>query len=214
MAGLVAMLVQAASAQPSHPVSAPGGWIAEWVWSPEYCNDDLASKAPQCTGEHYFEIGALRPVSAAGEILDEDCPDAESLDREATDKLMWVVPNQRTLQRMWSEQGRCSGLDRDEYFRQVERARRRVIVPAQYRSIVETRNGRLDTVRKDFIDANPGLDESGIKVRCSGSRWLRSVQVCFAPDFSFRACSAEAAPTCASELRIREIRPSRVGRKP
>lgn len=186
------------------------GWVAELTWSPEYCDDDLASKAPQCTGEHYFEISGLQPVLPGEQP--EACPDGDSPDREAMEKLLWIVPNKRTLQKMWSDQGLCSGLAHDEYFRQVERARRRILVPAQYRGVVETQDTKAETVRKAFTEANAGLPESGLYLRCSGSHWLREVRVCLAPDFSFRSCGSQALSNCKQDIRIREIRASRVGR--
>lgn len=204
-----------AVAQQQQPAPAPApslrGWTAEFSWSPEFCDASPGSKEPQCTGEHYFVIGGLRPEF--GTALPDDCPDDESLDREKSATLLWIVPNRVTLRRIWNDQGRCSGLGLDEYFRQVERARRRVTLPAQYAGLTKNLETKTEDVRKAFVAANPDLTESAVSLRCKSSRWVSEVRVCFDPKFAFRSCAGIAQPSnCDADVKLRGIRPSRVGR--
>lgn len=179
------------------------GWTLTFFWSPEYCNAHVASREPQCTEENYFVIGGLQPEFTAK--APTDCPDRDALDREKMETLLWIVPNRVTLKSMWSEQGSCSGLERDEYFRQVARAQRRVVVPSQYRGADTTLDTKVVAVRKAFVVANPGLKDAGVSVSCKGSRWLREVRVCLDPKFEFRSCAA-VAETCDADIRLRQTR--------
>ncbi|MGQ0621064.1 MAG: hypothetical protein ACT4QA_14280 [Panacagrimonas sp.] len=204
-------MCQVPRAMADEPMPALRGWTAEFTWSPEFCHASPASREPQCTGEHYFVMGGLRPDFAVPST--GDCPDGASLDRDKAEALIWIVPNRHTLKRIWGEQGRCSGLELDEYFRQVERARRRVILPSQYSGLTSNLVTRGEDVRKTFVAANPDLIEQAVSLRCKSSQWLSEVRVCFDAKFAFRSCSGIAPiANCEAAIKLRGIRASRVGR--
>lgn len=186
------------------------GWVAGLSWTPQYCDINASSKEPQCLGEHYFVIDRLAPQFAVGTA--PECAADGGLDRAAIDRLMWMVPNRYTLRQLWSTQGRCSGLSRDEYFVQVERARRRILIPPAYLSRPDQLDTTPEQLRLAFIEANPGMTEAGINVNCSTRRWLREVRVCLDADFGFRDCQAASEETCGDDIRVRPIRTTRLGR--
>lgn len=187
------------------------GWVAGLSWTPQYCEINAASKEPQCRGEHYFVIDRLAPQFAVGTM--PECSKESGLDRDAVDRLMWIVPNRHTLRSQWNKQGRCSGLSQDAYFQQVERARRRILIPRPYlgtRDVIDTTPEQL---RLAFIDANPGMTEGGIVAYCSSGRWLREVRICLDAGFGFRDCQIDTEDRCGDSIRVRPIRSSRLDRR-
>lgn len=187
------------------------GWILALGWSPEYCDDHVGSKETQCIEEHYFLISGLRPDFRGGEP--SSCKVGEGVTKERLNQLLYVIPNKTTLRQLWRDHGACSGLGIDEYFVQVDRAARRVVIPQAYLDGEHPLRVPAAELRQQFIQLNPGLDESAIRLNCKG-RWLNEVQVCLDPGFGFRACGLHVEESCKDEVRLREIRSSRKSRRP
>ena len=189
-------------------LAAPQGWTLHLVWSPDYCEDDLTSKEPQCTEERYFTIDGLQPR------FDGDKPDCvdERLSDEEAERWMTTIPNRAQIKKTWKRQGACSGLDSAGYYTQLERGSRRVLVPAEFSDVTEARHTTVQAAKAAFIRDNPGLGVDAIALDCHG-RSLAGVSVCFDADFQYQACSI-AARCGAGELRVKPLRDSRIGREP
>lgn len=183
-------------------------WVLTLGWSPEYCNDHLGSKEMQCTEEHYFELDSLRPDPAQ-----TDCPSDDKVTAERLDHLLYVIPNRARLKAVWRQHGSCSGLGIDEYFVQLDRAKRRVQIPPAYRDVPDVLKITSAELKNALVASNPGLRETGISLECRGS-WLREVRVCLDQDFGFRDCGLDVVEDCKPDIRLRALRASRRLRKP
>ena len=176
-------------------------WIVTLTWSPEYCNAHLGLREPQCTEEHFFEIGGLR-TDPQGEACDTN---GESISEKQFPQLFTALPNRGALKRIWSRQGACTGLGINEYFVQFNRAKRRVTVPAGFREVRETLKMPVEDLKAAFVKSNPDMTANGVRLQCSG-RWLKEVEICLDRNFEFRACGEEPADHCKPEVHLRESR--------
>lgn len=181
----------------------PAGWTLTLNWSPQLCSADLSSKEPQCTEERYFELGGLSPQFSQAT---PECS-GESLPEETRERMLRLVPDRTVLRKLWRRQGACSGMTMEEYFVQLDRAHRRLQIPAPYRQVRDTLEASSAAIRAEFIKANPGLAEDAISLRCSG-RWLREVSVCLDADFGFRSCGSEIEDRCKEPVKLREVNPN------
>ena len=193
------------SARPA--LAGPDFWTLSMVWSPEYCNSNLTSKEPQCVEERYFTLYSLIPNYLAKAPA---CTDSR-LDEDDIVRWFAVIPNRARINRVWKNEGACSGLDQREYFVQMERANRRLLIPERYAAVETKIDVSREEFRQAFIRENPGLSRESMALRCHG-RWLSEVQVCLNSDFSFRDCGLPE--NCKEQIRIRPLRKSREGLVP
>lgn len=182
---------------------APDAWVITLLWSPEYCRINIGSDEPQCQQERYFELGGLEP-----RFVGADVPDCESgrLPPEVLERAMITLPNKALLRRTWRRQGACSGLGLDEYLVQLDRARRRVIVPDEYgavqkKPLVTSKAALLEAFRQ----SNPGLEPDHIAPRCKG-KWLYELRVCVDGDFRFQRCTVDVADQCPDQVKLRALK--------
>ncbi len=187
--------------------AAPDAWILSLAWTPEYCDTNLGSKEPQCTEERFFTVNGLEPVFNGAK---PGCGDGH-LERAEVERWLVVIPNRARSMKVWRSQGACSGLSLPEYFVQLERASRRLVVPQEYERVTDLLQTSPTDFKQAFIRDNPGLTERSIALRCRG-RWLREVEACFDSNFGPKSC--EAPENCPDPLRLRPLRQSREGREP
>lgn len=204
LAAAVTLGLNAATAQ-----AAPDAWTLHLVWSPAFCDSNLTSKEPQCTEERYFTVDGLLPHFADGES--SDCSD-KPLSDEELERWMVTIPNRAQIKKTWKKQGACSGLSSADYYTQMERASRRVVVPGEFAAVTEAQKLSRAQVKAAFIASNPGLNEANLVLDCR-SRTLAGVSVCFDTQFQYQACNI--ADKCSgTELNLKPLRASRVGREP
>ncbi|WP_428311420.1 hypothetical protein [Hydrocarboniphaga sp.] len=189
--------------------AAPDSWTLHLVWSPDFCESNLTSKEPQCTEERYFTVDGLLPHFADG--AKPECSD-DALSDEELERWMVTIPNRAQIRKTWKKQGACSGLDSAGYYIQLERASRRLVVPAEFGAVTETLKLSRALVKSAFIASNPGLNEESLQLDCRG-RSLAGVSVCFDAEFQYQACTV-AEHCSAAEVSLRPLRASRVGREP
>src|SRR3546814_2770937 len=60
------------------------------------------------------------------------CGDRKRVDKELTTRMLPLMATEREIQSPWNRYGRCSGLDQQQYFELVERARRKLEIPQVY----------------------------------------------------------------------------------
>lgn len=188
-------------------LAGPDFWTLSLVWSPEYCNSNLSSKEPQCVEERFFTVNGLEPKYLSRE------PECAKGVLEEEDVVRWfaVIPNRARISRVWRSQGACSGLSQSEYFVQMERASRRLLVPAKFTDVVDQIDISREDFKQAFIGENPSLTREALALRCHG-RWLHEVQACFTPDFRVRNCGLPE--NCPEQIRLRPLRRSREGQEP
>src|SRR3546814_5795651 len=115
-----------------------------------------------------------------------------------------LMATEREIQSQWNRYGSCSGLDQQQYFELVERARRKLEIPQVYDAPERRIESSHDEVLQTFSAINPDFRDS-FALACRG-HWLRFVQVCFNRDLDPRACGQEVENDCGSTVRIRPPR--------
>src|SRR3546814_19782608 len=60
------------------------------------------------------------------------CGDRKRVDKELTTRMLPLMATEREIQSQWNRYGSCSGLDQQQYFELVERARRKLEIPQVY----------------------------------------------------------------------------------
>jgi ribonuclease T2 len=204
-AGVSLLLSIAAS---SAAQAAPDGWTMHLAWSPDYCAANLGSLEPQCTEEHYFSVDGLIPQFTGS---NPDCT-SDKLSDDESSRWLAVIPNKAQVKKVWKRQGACSGLNSADYYTQLERGTRRLLIPEEFKGVTEEQHTTRAAIKAAFIKGSPGLTEEAIVLDCHGST-LRGVNVCFDGDFQFRGCTV--ADSCrADDVRITPIKSNRVGREP
>lgn len=189
--------------------AAADAWTLRLAWSPDYCEANLTSKEPQCTEERYFTVDGLLPHFADG--AKPDCS-KDSLSDEEAERWLVTIPNRAQIKKTWKRQGACSGLNSADYYTQLERASRRLVVPGEFSAVTETLRISRAALKSAFIDRNPGLKEENLVLDCHG-RTLAGVNICFDAEFQYQACGI--AESCGSgELILKPLRASRIGREP
>ncbi|MFP5307082.1 MAG: ribonuclease T2 family protein [Gammaproteobacteria bacterium] len=191
--------------------SAPGDfdyWILALSWSPQYCKSEPADE--QCGEPHGFVVHGLWPQHERG--YPDYCGERERVPKELVDRMLTTMPSVDLIQRQWRKHGTCSGLEMKEYFLQVERARRSVVVPEAYDEPEERFETTPEAVEDAFIALNPKLVRTGIALQCRG-RWLSEVRICLDREFQPRRCGADVDDRCRDEIHVRPIR-DRLLRRP
>jgi ribonuclease T2 len=191
----------------SWPDSAADGWVLSLSWSPQYCYTQPVSEDRQCKEEHYFATRDLRP-EYPGKTPSE-CAKDKLVPEDLVFRMLSAVPNKEFIKRAWRRNGRCTGLTMQEYLLQLEYAGHKPVIPGRFVRVTEHLDITAVELKNEFIKVNPGLDERGILLTCSG-RWLKEVAFCMSKDYSFRECSRELEDDCGENVRLRRINPDRL----
>src|SRR3546814_13766277 len=86
-----------------------------------------------------------------------------------------LMATEREIQSQWNRYGSCSGLDQQQYFELVERARRKPELTQVYDAPERRIESSHDEVLQKFSPINPDLRDS-FALDCR-RHWLRFVQV-------------------------------------
>lgn len=177
-----------------------GFYVLSLSWSPSYCAIEGADANPQqCNpagAEPYtFIVHGLWPQYAKG--YPEYCPSGEPArvpDRLAegyTD----IMPSAGLIGHQWRKHGSCSGLSQGDYLALIRKARDKIVIPAGLEDFESEQRLSPEGVEEKFIEANPGLNESGIAVTCEG-QLLEEVRICLTRDLDFRSCGHVNRESC------------------
>jgi ribonuclease T2 len=202
-AALAALLIGGAALRPAH-ADTPGRfdyWVLALSWSPQFCRSQPSSE--QCEFAHGFVVHGLWPQYEQG--YPEYCSERERVPRDLVERMQPLMPSTALVNSQWRKHGTCAGLEMREYFLNVERAWRSVVIPERYRETPELERTQLRTIEDEFIALTPELERDGIAVQCSG-RWLREVRICLDRDFQPRACGFDVEDRCRSEVHVRPMR--------
>lgn len=184
----------------------PQEWLLGLSWSPEYCKANLGLKERQCQEEAYFELGGLRPRFVAG--TEPSCEEGR-LDSALMARAESTLANKTQLRKIWRNQGACSGLPPEEYLVQLDRARRRVAVPAEYQQVREKFSTTVVELKTAFMRENEGLTQDAIALRCRG-RHLSELLFCVDADFRFQACDVDISDACRDPVQVRPVKRDRI----
>jgi ribonuclease T2 len=123
---------------------------------------------------------------------------APRLSRSIVSTMLDLMPSERLVFNQWDRHGTCSGLNGQQYFETVRKAREAVQIPAKFHELTEYKMVTPDEVEEAFVAANPGLSREAIAVTCD-SRRLSEVRICMSKDLGFRSCSEIDRRSCRNE---------------
>jgi ribonuclease T2 len=109
-----------------------------------------------------------------------------------------IMPAPRLVFNQWDRHGTCSGMNAQQYFDTVRKARESVQIPAQFKDVEKYLAVTPADVEKAFVDANPGLPADGIAVTCDHRR-LSEVRICMSRDLQFRGCTEVDRRSCRND---------------
>lgn len=180
-------------------------WILSLSWSPQFCAENTGgygsyglsdnSISQQCSRNYAFVVHGLWPQYETG--YPKNCETEDRVDRALTDRMMPLMPDPILVRHEWREHGACSGIPMNDYFMTIESVYRSFVIPESYREARLNVTTNLLDLKRDFMNANPKLDEDQFVLHCSG-RFLREVQVCYDRKFHFRSCGEDVQDRCRS----------------
>lgn len=184
-------------------------------WSPTYCATADRPAREQCNrrdGRRFsFVLHGLWPQYEKG--YPENCrlrrrpfvPDA------VIDGMLDIMPSRGLVIHEYRKHGTCSGLDAQSYYRLSRHLFDKITIPDAYRNPFEVQFTTPENVRRDFLQANPGLPANSIAVSCGrGNRArLREVRVCFSRDGKPRPCGNNENPRRLCSARQVYVPPAR-----
>lgn len=164
-------------------------YVLALSWSPSFCTAEGADANPQqCDGgkPYAFIVHGLWPQWERG--YPENCPTERRDVASATMRGLYdLMPSDALIRHQWRKHGSCSGLDQENYFATLRKARERVQIPAPFRRLDAARTVAPAEVENAFLRANPGLPADGVAVLCD-KRLFREVRICLTKSLAFRAC--------------------------
>ncbi len=176
-------------------------YVLALSWSPSFCETQSGNaERLQCGREadFHFVVHGLWPNT------DDDSPSfcrsrARDPSRREVDGMLDIMPSPGLVRHQWRKHGRCSGLSARDYFALVRGAYERVAIPPGLTSLKKDIDVRPEVLRAAFRQANPGLRDDGIYVRCE-RRQLVEVRICLDPDLNFQSCPNVRRSRCRADL--------------
>ena len=201
---MLALMVAAVSTM-TWPVSAmaDSGWIAEFVWSPQYCSKYRDSREKQCQQTNGFVLHDLVRV-VDGRTAD-NCDHGEALSQRILDQMAQFTKNRIQTQMTWRRHGRCSGLSETDYASFAEYVDRRMSWPADYQPGSPERVSTPAEVVTAIADDNPGLKPETVVLQCKRSQ-LESIRLCLDDRFELSESACLLSSNCGASVRLRPSR--------
>jgi ribonuclease T2 len=181
-------------------------FVLSLSWSPEHCASATGrTDEPQCgsSRQYGFVVHGLWPQSDRGSL--DSCAAGGRLDPSVVDGMLDLMPSPSLVRHEWKKHGTCTGMPPAEYFARVRVAHDRLRIPDAYRDPKQARRVDAKEVRKDFLQANPGLDGEDLAVICR-QRHLREIRVCLDKELRPTACGPDVRDQCRGEVVVRPVR--------
>jgi ribonuclease T2 len=190
---------------------APGAfdfYLLTLSWSPGFCDTGGDAKAPdQCSvgAGLGFVVHGLWPQYQQG--YPQDCDGgSRPVSRTALAMTSGVYPDEGLARYEWRKHGTCTGLSPEGYFATVKRARDRIAVPENFKSLGGDQRSSPIEIARAFVAANPGLRLNAMAVGCVRGE-LEDVRFCLSKDLSgFVSCPEVTRRSCrSSSIRIAPV---------
>lgn len=163
-------------------------------WSPTYCESQEANGRDgggQCAGPrpYAFVLHGLWPQYENG--WPENCPTRERpwVPDDLIGRMLDIMPSRTLVIHEYRKHGTCAGLSPEAYYETARKLHQSVRIPERYAGPATTLTLSPSDIVKDFLSANPGLQDGMISLSCNRDK-LREVRLCFSRDLKPRACGA------------------------
>ena len=109
-----------------------------------------------------------------------------------------LFPSEGLARYQWRKHGTCTGSSPSDYFRDVRRAREKVVIPPTLAKAERDQTWTAIDLERAFAAANPGLRSDMMSVACKRGV-LQEVKICFSKDLrDFRSCQQVDRSGCRS----------------
>ncbi len=186
--------------------SAPGRfdfYVLSLSWSPSFCNSEAGRRSRfQCRigARNAFVVHGLWPQYNRGSpsYCSQENPPRNVVEGEGR-----VFPEFGLARYQWRKHGSCSGLSPSAYFKTVQQARDKIVIPPALQSLSNGSQANPDAIEKAFLVANKGLRPDNVAVTCKDGN-LEEVRVCMSKDLrSYVSCPEVDRRACrASSVSI------------
>ncbi|QOY88303.1 ribonuclease T2 family protein [Paludibaculum fermentans] len=208
--GLLAVSVLS-GAERDKKIGEPGQfdyYLMTMSWSPAYCaGKTTRPNDPQCgTGRSFsFVLHGLWPQYTQpknGSGWPQFCTTDKGLSDPKT--MLDIMPSLSLINHEWTRHGTCSGMNADNYFKTARKALQSIKVPARFQAPKEYFTISPVEVKKEFLQANPGLTAGMIAISCSAN-FLSEVRVCLDKNLKPIPCTGQRECK-ASSVRVPPVR--------
>jgi ribonuclease T2 len=141
-------------------------------WSPQFCSTNGTN--PECiSGGKSFVVHGLWPEFNSGQ-WPANCSNEPGLSdpSEASDLLSASMASHE-----WSKHGTCSGLDPNDYFALMRKAKSSVTIPPSLANATSQLTLTPPDLKASFAASNPGVDVADVVIGCSKG-YLVDVELC------------------------------------
>lgn len=183
-------------------------YLLTMSWSPAYCaGKGDASNDPQCApGRNFaFVLHGLWPQynkPQQGSGWPQFCSTDKGLQDPKT--MLDIMPALGLIKHEWAKHGTCSGMNADGYFSTARKAFQSIKVPAKFQLPKEYITIGPAAVKKEFLQANPGMTANMIAISCSAN-FLSEVRVCMDKNLKTIPCTGQRECKAAS-VRVPPVR--------
>lgn len=166
-------------------------YVLALSWSPGFCelDGDRTRNREQCSDGAglRFVVHGLWPQNERG--YPSDCgPAGRMPSRMALEQAEGVFPTEGLARYQWRKHGTCTGSSPSDYFRDVRRARDKIVIPPALAKAERDQSWTAIDLERAFAAANPGLRPDMMSVACRRGV-LQEVKICFTRDLrNFRTC--------------------------
>lgn len=183
--------------------SAGSGWIARFVWSPEYCSKFADSHEAQCQQPVGFVLQELVRVVDGREVV--GCNSTRPFPEYLIDQMAMFTRNRLQTLRIWERYGRCSGLTEIDYAAYAAYVDRRMSWPTGYQPDRVTRVDSAAGLIAALAEENPQLPADALALQCQ-RRHLETVTVCLDDAFEASTSACPLRSNCGERLLLRASR--------
>jgi len=210
---LVCFLLPGGAAVASHKKKpTPPGQFSYYLlvlsYAPDFCDQPQGVKDPRECGPGRrvgFIVHGLWPQGESSRGP-ENCGSAGTLSQAIIDATLKYVPTEALIQHEWTAHGSCSGLNADDYFSALRKARESVTVPADLDQPSQALQLSPAEVEAKLAAANPSFPPAAFRTSCYKDNELQEVRICLNKDLSARACGASAGECSAASLNLLPVR--------
>jgi ribonuclease T2 len=205
IAAMVAAMPLTAAKKKKKKAAAPvfSYYLLSLSWAPDFCATAGNSGDPaECgTGKKIgFVVHGLWPQGDTGQGP-ENCKPSSTVPSSIVQQMLTYIPTASLIQHEWTTHGTCSGLNVTDYFAAVRTVRDSVKIPTGFQAPSATQTLSPKSIEAAFAKANPTFPATAFRTSCTSGE-LQEERICFAKDFSPRACTSSAGECTAATTKV------------
>jgi ribonuclease T2 len=182
-------------------------YLLSLSWAPDFCAQAGKNADPNECGvgkKIGFVVHGLWPQGDSG-TGPENCKPSSTVPSSIVQTMLGYIPTASLIQHEWTTHGTCSGLSVTDYFAAVRKVRDSVTIPTEFQAPAQTLTLSPTAIEAAFATANPSFPKTAFRTSCTSGE-LQEARICFAKDFSPRACTSSAGECSTSTMKVLPVR--------